>query len=156
MALDVEEAKAILARYPSPRSAMLPLLWLGQNTDGWIKPETVTAVAHLIGVEESEVTSVLSFYTMYRTQPPAQRRLQVCRSLACAMRGAEEILDRIREETGVGPGEAAPDGAFSVEVVECIAACDHAPACLFNERMTGPLTPQRALRMVQGEGGEPK
>ncbi len=156
MALDPAETRAILDLYPSPRSAMLPLLWLGQNSDGWIKPETVTAVAQLVGVEESEVVSVLSFYTMYRTQPPAQRRLQVCRSLACAMRGAGEILERIREETGVGPGETAPDGAFSVEVVECIAACDHAPACLFNERMTGPLTPNRALGMLRGEGGEPE
>lgn len=155
MALDPKEAQAIVARYPSPRSAILPLLWLGQNTDGWVKPETVAAVAELIGVTESEVHSVLGFYTMYRREPPARCRLQVCRSLACAMRGAEEILRHIQAETGVGPGEADPDGAFSVEVVECIAACDHAPAYLFNERMGGPLSKESALQLLrqQPEGG---
>jgi NADH-quinone oxidoreductase subunit E len=145
MPLDPEAARAIVARYPSPRSAILPLLWLGQQADGYVTEETAQEVARLVGVPESEVESVLSFYTMFRREPPARRRLEVCRSLACAMRGAEEIL------TGVTPGHAAPDGSFSVSVVECIAACDHAPAYLFNDRMGGPLTPELALALLRGE-----
>ncbi len=154
MPLDLEAARAAIARYPSPRSAMLTLLWQAQEADGWVTPQTVTTVAELLGLTASEVESVLSFYSMYRRTPPAQRRLQVCRSLACAMKGAEEILSHLRAETGVGPGETASDGSFSVEVVECLAACDHAPACLWNERMEGPLDKQDALRRLRGEGGD--
>jgi len=152
MALDPMEAAAIIARYPSPRSAIGPLLWLGQNADGWVRPETVAEVAALVGVSNAEVYSFLGFYTMFRRQKPCQRRLQVCRSLACAMRGAEEILEHIQAETGVGPGQADPAGGFSVEVVECIAACDHAPAYLYNEHMDGPLTADRAMQLLRPEG----
>ena len=154
MALDAQTADEIIARYPHNRSAILPLLWLAQNTDGYITPAAVSEVAERLGLMVSEVESVLSFYTMFRREPPARCRLQVCRSLACAMRGAEEILRAIEAETGVAPGGKSPDGQFSVEVVECIAACDHAPAYLFNERMDGPLSPERALQLLRGEGGK--
>lgn len=155
MPLDLEAARAAMARYPSARSALLTLLWQAQEADGWVTPQTVTTVAELLGLTASEVESVLSFYSMYHRTPPAKRRLQVCRSLACAMKGAEEILSYLRSETGVGPGETAPDGSFSVEVVECLAACDHAPACLWNERMEGPLDKHGALERLRGDGGEP-
>ncbi len=155
MPLDLETARAAVARYPSPRSALLTLLWQAQEADGWVTPQTVETVAELLGLTASDVESVLSFYSMYRRTPPATRRLQVCRSLACAMKGAEEILEHVRAETGVGPGETAPDGSFSVEVVECLAACDHAPSCLWNERMEGPLDKQGALARLRGQGGDP-
>ena len=153
MALDAQTADEIVARYPHSRSAILPLLWLAQNTDGYITSETVSEVAARLSLTVAEVESVLSFYTMFRREPPARCRLQVCRSLACAMRGAEEILRAVEAETGVAPGGRSPDGQCSVEVVECIAACDHAPAYLFNERMDGPLTAERALQLLRGEGG---
>ena len=152
MALDAQAADAIIARYPGQRSAVLPLLWLAQNTDGHITRETVAEVAARLGLEVSEVESVLTFYSMFRREPRARCRLQVCRSLACAMKGAEDIVAHIQAETGVAPDEQSPDGGFSVEFVECIAACDHAPAYLFNERMGGPLTAEGALRLVRGEG----
>ncbi len=152
MALDAREATDIIGRYPSPRSALLPLLWLGQHRDGYVTEDTVADVALRLGMAVAEVESVLSFYSMFRRRPPARCRLEVCRSLACAMKGSGEILARVQEETGVGPGESSADGAFSVEVVECIAACDHAPAYLFNERMAGPLTPEKALELLRGEG----
>ena len=154
MALKANAADEIVARYPQSRSAILPLLWLAQNTDGYITPAAVSAVAAHLGLTVSEVESVLSFYTMFRREPPARCRLQVCRSLACAMRGTEEILRAIEAATGVAPGGRSPDDQCSVEVVECIAACDHAPAYLFNERMDGPLTADRALELLRGEGGK--
>ncbi len=154
MPWDAQAADAVVAKYPSPRSAILPLLWLGQNSDGHVTPETVERVADRLGLNISDVESVLSFYTMFRTSPPARHRLQICRSLACAMKGAEEILEHIAAATGVAAGEQSADGGFSVEVVECIAACDHAPAYLCDERMGGPLSPQKALRLLRGEGGD--
>ena len=156
MPLDTPSALAVIAKYPSPRSAILPLLWLGQNSDGYVTQDTVEQVADLLGLAVSDVESVLSFYTMFRRTPADRCRLQVCRSLACAMKGAEEILEHVRAATGVAAGEQSPDGQFSVEVVECIAACDHAPAYLFNERMDGPLTKETALQLLHGEGGGQK
>lgn len=155
MPLDLDAARTAIARYPSSRSALLTLLWQAQEADGWVTSDTVSTVADLLGLTASEVESVLSFYSMYRRTPPAKRRLQVCRSLACAMKGAGEILAYLRAETGVGPGDPAPDGSCTVEVVECLAACDHAPACLFNERMEGPLDKQGALQRLCGDGGDP-
>jgi NADH-quinone oxidoreductase subunit E len=152
MPLDAQVAEALIARYPSARSAILPLLWEGQNADGHVTVETVEHVADLLGLAVNEVESVLSFYTMFRRSPPARCRLQVCRSLACAMKGAGEILEQVEAATGVAAGGASEDGQCSIEVVECIAACDHAPAYLFNERMGGPLTPEQALRLVAGQG----
>lgn len=154
MALDAQIADEIIARYPHHRSAVMPLLWLGQDRDGYVTPEIVAEVAERLGLTMSEVESVLSFYTMFRREPPARCRLQVCRSLACAMRGAEEILRAVEAQTGVAPGGQSADGQFSVEVVECLAACDHAPAYLFNERMDGPLSTERALQLLRGEGGQ--
>jgi NADH-quinone oxidoreductase subunit E len=151
-ALPAEEARAIVARYPSPRSAILPLLWLGQRTAGHVTPEAVQDVAELLDLRVSEVESVLSFYTMFRRRPPARCRLEVCRSLACAMKGAEEIVEHVREATGVEPGGQSEDGQFSIAYVECVAACDHAPAYIFNERMGGPLTREAALALIRGEG----
>jgi NADH-quinone oxidoreductase subunit E len=155
MALPAETARELIARYPSPRSAVLPLLWLGQERDGFVTAETVSEVASLLGLHESDVESVLSFYTMFRRRAPARCRLQVCQSLACAMRGAEDIVEHVREQTGVGPGEQSRDGAFEIEYVECLAACDHAPAYLCNERMAGPLTRELALQLARGEGVRP-
>lgn len=152
MALAAAEAEALIALYPSGRSAILSLLWLGQQTDGYITPETVAQVAGLLGLPVSEVESVLSFYTMFRRVPPARCRLQVCRSLACAMKGAEGIVDHVRAETGVDAGGQSADGQFSLEYVECIAACDHAPAYIFNERMAGPLDAAQAMRLISGQG----
>jgi len=152
MPLDAQTAEAVIGKYPSARSAILPLLWLGQNSDGYVTEETVEQVSDLLGLAVNEVESVLSFYSMFRRAPAARCRLQVCRSLACAMKGAGEIVAAIQAQTGVGPGEQAPDGQFSLEYVECIAACDHAPAYLFNERLAGPLTTEQALRLVRGQG----
>lgn len=156
MPLPPEAAAAVIARYPSPRSAILPLLWMGQEADGYVSDDTAARVAELLGLPLGEVESVLSFYTMFRRRPPARCRLQVCRSLACSMNGADEIVQRIAAETGLAPGDQSPDGACSLEVVECIAACDRAPAYIFNERMGGPLTVEGALGLLRGEGGAPR
>jgi NADH:ubiquinone oxidoreductase subunit E len=152
MALDAAAVREVMARYPSPRSAILPLLWMAQETEGYVTEAAAAEVAELLGLPPAEVESVLSFYTMFRRRPPARCRLQVCRSLACSVKGADAILAAVEEATGVAAGHQSADGAMSVEVVECIAACDHAPAYLFNERMGGPLTTEKALALLRGQG----
>jgi NADH-quinone oxidoreductase subunit E len=151
MVLDPAEAAEIVARYPQARSAVLPLLWRVQERAGWVSDEAIAEVAQYVGVPAAEVASVVSFYHMFRRRQPPARRLQVCRSLSCALAGADELVERLRQL----PGEGSD---FCVETVECLAACDRAVAGLFNERLVGPLDLAGAAQLLQApvpaRGGE--
>jgi NADH-quinone oxidoreductase subunit E len=121
------EYHAILARYPTRRAALMPTLWLAQFEFGWLSPAVQEYVARLMELPLSWVTSVVSFYTMYWTEPPARHRLQICRNLACALRGAEDILAAVEARLGIRDGERTPDGRFALEEVECLGSCNTAP-----------------------------
>jgi NADH-quinone oxidoreductase subunit E len=146
VAIDAGRVRDLMARYPEPRSALLPLLWVAQEEEGWVSDAAVEEIASALSLPVNEVLSVITFYTMFRRQPPAERRLQVCRSLSCAFLGADDLLEELRRRHG----ERAADGSTSVEAVECLAACDRAPAGLFNERRVGPLDLRRAEALLQG------
>jgi NADH-quinone oxidoreductase subunit E len=141
-----DEARTLMARYPEPRSALLPLLWLAQERQGYVSRDAMREIAELLGIGERDVLSVVTFYSMFRRQPPARRRLQLCRSLTCAFSGGEELLSALL----VRFGERDRDGAYEIETVECLAACDRAPAALWCERLVGPLDMRRAEELLTG------
>ncbi len=145
MVLDPAETKEMVARYPERRSVVLPLLWRAQERIGYISDEAIGEVAAAAGVSASEVSSVVTFYTMFRREKPPARRLQVCRSLSCAMAGADELVAALREMPGCGE-------KFSVETVECLAACDRAIAGLYNEGLVGPLNLAGSAKLVRDGG----
>jgi NADH-quinone oxidoreductase subunit E len=161
MVLDPAEVAEVLARYPQRRSVVLPLLWRAQEKAGYVSDEAIAEVAEAAGVPAAEVSSVVTFYTMFRRVAPPPRRLQVCRSLACFLAGADALVERLRAEPGCGRD-------FAVETVECLAACDRAVAGLYNERLVGPLDLAASCRLVRdgagvasaaaagSEGGEPR
>lgn len=124
--MSIPQAETLIARYPVRRSALLPLLWQAQSRDGYVSDAARDEIATLLDLAPAEVDSVISFYTMFRRSQPGPRRLQVCRSLACAALGADELIAALRQD-------------HEVEAVECLAACDRAPCALFNERLVGPL-----------------
>jgi NADH:ubiquinone oxidoreductase subunit E len=142
MVLDPAEVAEIQARYPERRSVVLPLLWRAQERIGYVSDEAIGEVAAAAGVPASEVGSVVTFYTMFRRVAPPARRLQVCRSLACAMAGADALVERLRSLPGCG-------SEFAVETVECLAACDRAVAGLYNEGLVGPLHWDAASALVR-------
>ena len=124
-----QEIDAILAKYPpdQKRSAVMPLLYLAQREDGYITRQAMNEIAVILGVEPTEVGSIVGFYTLYSDKPVGTYRLQVCTDLPCALRGADEFLENLCENLGIKVGQTTSDGLMTVEAVMCLAACDKAP-----------------------------
>jgi NADH-quinone oxidoreductase subunit E len=127
-----EEIEYHLSKYPDKRSAVMPLLYIAQEEYGYITPEAMEEVAHIVGTDLTHVKGVVGFYTMYYDKPKGRYLLQICTDLPCALRGAEEFSQQVCQRLGVEPGETTPDGLFTVENVMCLAACDRAPMMQVN------------------------
>jgi NADH-quinone oxidoreductase subunit E len=123
------EIQTIFARYPADqkRAAVMPLLHLAQREAGYVTKAHLQEVASLCEVTVTEVASLIGFYTLYHEQPAGKVRLQVCTDLPCALRGAEQFLEKLCENLGIRVGETTPDGLVTIEEVKCIAGCDKAP-----------------------------
>jgi NADH-quinone oxidoreductase subunit E len=123
------EIKAILARYPDDkkRAALMPLLHLAQREQGYISQAHMQEIAALCEVDVTEVASLIGFYTLYYDQPAGKYRIQVCTDLPCALRGAEQFLEKLCENLAVRVGETSADGLVTIEEVKCLAGCDKAP-----------------------------
>src|SRR5512135_1325713 len=123
------EVKKILAKYPpeQKRSAVMPLLYLAQNQDGYITKDSMAEIAGLLDMTTTEVTSVVGFYTLFHDKQAGKYRMQVCTDLPCALRGADKFLEQLCGNMGVKVGETTADGLITVEEVTCLAGCDRAP-----------------------------
>ena len=132
-------ALEIIKRYDEPRAAMLPLLWLVQADVGHIPPEAERWIGALVGVAVSHVREVVSFYSMFRTRAAGRHELRVCTSLPCMLRGAGEVLAQLEARLHIRPGETTSDGGLTLTEVECLCACEIAPAGQLDEQFIGPL-----------------
>ena len=121
------EALEIIARYPQPRSALLPMLHLVQSVQGYVSPEGVGFCARLLGLTKAEVGAVATFYTMYKRHPTGRHLVSVCTNTLCAVLGGQRIYDAVSADLGVGHDQTAADGSVTLEHAECLAACDYAP-----------------------------
>ena len=123
------EIEAILAKYPPEhkRSAVMPLLYLAQGEYGRITPQALQEIAALLGIEPTQVGSLIGFYSLYYDKPTGKYHLQVCTDLACALRGAEAFARELCQRLGIELGGTTADGLITVEAVMCLAACDRAP-----------------------------
>jgi NADH-quinone oxidoreductase subunit E len=144
------DAGPIIARYPRARSALLPLLHLVQAEEGHVSDDGIAYCAGRLGLTESEVASVVSFYTMYKRHQVGEYHVGVCTNTLCAVMGGDQILARLREHLGVAGDEATPDGKVSLENVECNAACDYAPVVMVNWEFFDNMTPGTARVLVDG------
>jgi NADH-quinone oxidoreductase subunit E len=142
------DADAIIGKYPGARSALLPLLHLVQAEEGHVSQDGIRYCAGKLGLTETEVTGVVSFYTMYKRRPVGEYHVGVCTNSLCAVLGGEQILDELREHLGVADDEATPDGKVSLEHLECNAACDYAPVMMVNWEFFDNMTPDSARRLV--------
>ena len=125
------EIQIILAKYPSDRagkrSAVMPLLYLAQREIGYINKEAIAQIAEICEVSTTDVASLIGFYTLYHDNPSGKYHIQVCTDLPCALRGADEFLDKLCENLGLKVGETSANGKIIVESVMCLAGCDKAP-----------------------------
>jgi NADH-quinone oxidoreductase subunit E len=144
-----ERARAIVARYPKTRSALLPMLHLVQSEEGYVSPEGVALCAEVLGLTKAEVGAVATFYTMYKRRPCGDWLVSVCTNLSCQLLGAEDVYARLSEHLGVGHDETTPDGTITLEHAECLAACDFAPVMTVNYEFFDNVDPDSALRLVE-------
>ena len=150
---DAEEAKG---RYPDPRSALLPLLHLVQSEDGYVSPDGIAFCARSLGLSTAEVSAVATFYTQYKRHPNGEYTVGVCTNTLCAVMGGDAIFDELSDHLGVGHDETTPDGAITLERVECNAACDYAPVMMVNWEFFDNQTPDTAREVVDRlRAGEP-
>lgn len=135
------ECERIIAQYEERRSALLPLIHLFQEHQGYASREAMHATAEMLGVTPAIVESTVSFYTLFYRRPVGKYLLQVCRGLSCMINGADDVMAYMREKLGVGHLQTTADGLFSYEEVECLAACDRATCMQVNLEFVYDLTP---------------
>jgi len=145
---NVQRAKDLIALYPQPRSALIPILHVAQEQDGWLTPDAMAHIAELLDLAPAEVYGTASFYDMLFTHPVGKYLVSVCTNLACMLNGAYELLEHAEERLGVAPGGTTEDGQFTLEDVECIAYCGGAPCLAVNWRFFGPLTNDDFDRLI--------
>ena len=126
------EFERLVKRYPTRESMILPALWLTQEQEGWISAEAIAYIADRIGTFASQVFECATFYTMYNLHPMGRNHICICRTLSCWLRGKQEIVDFLKNELGLKPGEISADGKFSLEEVECLGHCGTAPVVQVN------------------------
>jgi len=155
-----ERAREIIARYPAgrSRSALLPLLHLVQSEEGYVSPEGIEFCAELLGLTKAQVNAVASFYTMYKRRPTGEWLISVCTNTMCAVQGGNETYQALSEYLGVGHEETTPDGKFTLEHAECLAACDYAPVMTVNYDFFDKVQASDALEIVKKlqEGERPQ
>jgi NADH-quinone oxidoreductase subunit E len=144
----LKKFEATVARYPKREAAMLPVLYLAQQEFGHLGPEAIAYVAKLMEQAPARVHGVVSFYTMFNTKPIGRHHIQVCRTLPCALGGAEKMIALLRQKLGIEPGQTTPDGKFTLTEVECLASCGSAPMMQINDDYYENLTEEKISEIL--------
>ncbi len=139
---------AILPRYPTKMAACLPVLWVAQEQFGWISDEVMRLVADTLDLPHAHVHSVVTFYTMYNKAPVGRYHVQVCTNISCMLRGGYEVLRAFEKELDISSGETTSDNMFTLNEVECLAACGTAPCVQVNDRYYEPVQPDGVVRLL--------
>jgi NADH-quinone oxidoreductase subunit E len=142
------DAEEIIGRYPQARSALLPLLHLVQAEDSYLTPAGLQFCAEQLGLTGAEVAAVATFYSMYRRRPTGDYHIGVCTNTLCAIMGGDAIFDALKEHLGIDNDQTTPDGAITLQHVECNAACDYAPVVMVNWEFFDNQTPQSARALA--------
>lgn len=138
----------LLKRYPTKQAALLPVLWVAQETWGWISKESSEEVARVLDLPASHVDGVLTFYTMFNLRPVGKNLLQVCTSISCHLLGAEALVEHCGRKLGIGLEETTKDGKFTLIEVECIAGCDKAPSMMVNDKYYEPMDEKKLDQLL--------
>ena len=138
-----------VSRYPKKEAAMLPVLYLAQQEFGHLSAEAIEYVAKIMEQSPARVQGVVSFYTMFNTKPIGRHHIQVCRTLSCALGGAEKITGLIKKALGIEPGQTTADGRFTLSEVECLASCGSAPMMQINDDYYENLTEENVTEVLQ-------
>lgn len=145
----LDAIRALFPRYPTRQAVTLPALHLVSERLGYVPTQAVVEIAELLELVPAQVQDTLSFYGFFKQDKPLGRvRVWVCRSIACAACGSEELLEYLCEKLGIRPGETTSDGSVTLEFAECLGACDFAPAVLANDTLHKNLTKEKIDKLV--------
>jgi NADH-quinone oxidoreductase subunit E len=144
------ELDALRSRYPTAEAVLIPALHIAQREwGGWLPDEAIEAVAAEVDLPPARVYGVVTFYDLFHQHPVGRHRIRVCTNLSCQLRGADEIVELLHQELGVGEDEVTPDGRCSYVHFECLGSCDTAPMMMVDDDYHENLTPQRVRRVLK-------
>jgi NADH-quinone oxidoreductase subunit E len=135
----VEEIRAALKRYPRPRTAVLDTLRAVQRQFGYCQPEALGEAAEILGIDANALQMLVTFYDLLYDKPVGEHILMPCKNIACFLRGSDDLIDYISKKLDVQPGETTAEGKFTLQPMECLAACDLAPMMIADESYYGPM-----------------
>lgn len=144
-----QELASLIERYPDKRSALLPALNLAQRELGWLSQEALNDVSEALGMPPAIVKGVATFHVLFKKSPSGRHLIQLCTNVSCMLFGADTLLELLNKKYGLVPGGTSEDGRFSLLVMECIGACDEAPAMLVDTDLHGSLTEQGIIEILQ-------
>jgi NADH-quinone oxidoreductase subunit E len=143
-----EKIRSFFPRYETKRAALLPALHVVQDALGYIGPQAMKEIASLLEMTPGAVLDTFSFYTHFWGHPKGHKVVVVCRSLSCQLMGSDAVLQAIKSELGIDEHGTTPDGKYSLMTEECLAACDHAPCVLINEKLNHSVRPQDVKKLL--------
>ncbi|MDP4115595.1 MAG: NADH-quinone oxidoreductase subunit NuoE [Bacteroidota bacterium] len=141
--------KDILGKYPVKKAAVMPVLYLAQEQNGYISNEVMLEISNVLEMTPEDVLGVVTFYTMYHQSPVGKNHIQVCTNVSCMLRGGYEIYDTVREKLGISNGQVTQDMKFSLEEVECMGSCGTAPMIAVNEDYYENLTKEQVINILE-------
>lgn len=145
---NLQKIEKILEKYPVKQPAVMPLLYLAQEQNGWISVEVMKEIASILEMDEEDVLGVVTFYTMFHKKPMGKHHIQVCTNVSCMLRGGYEVYNSVREKLGLENGGVSEDSRFSLEEVECMGSCGTAPIIAINEDYFENLSTEKALQIL--------
>lgn len=138
-----------IKRYPAKQAAIMPVLWIAQEQNGWISNEVMQEVAKVLDLNPEEVLGVVTFYTMYHQKPMGKYHLQVCTNVSCMLRGAYDIYENVKKNLGIENLQVTTDQKFSLEEVECMGSCGTAPMIAVNENYYENLSVEKVNKLLE-------
>ena len=144
-----DEIQTFAASYPDSRSAVMPALRAAQERYGWLPPEALREVADALGLTPAYCKAIATFYDMYHLEPVGQHIVEVCTNLACALVGAQRVVEAFESELGVAAGETTADGAVTFRTIECAGGCGYAPVVVVDGRYREPVGPDDVPALLE-------
>lgn len=146
---NLKKVEEIKKRYPETKAALLPILWIAQEQEGYISEEMMKYLGTMLNLPFAHILGVVSFYTMFHDKPLGRYHLEVCTNISCMLRGSDKILQTIEHVCGVKPGQTSPDGKWTVSEVECMGACGGAPMLAIGEEYYENLSPEKTEELLK-------
>jgi len=145
----IEAIKSYIPRYPSKQAVTLPALHIVNDRLRYVPFQAVVEIAEILGLAPAQVQDTLSFYGYFKQDKPhGEVRAWVCRSIACALRGADELIEHMCHKAGIKPGECTPNGKLTIEFGECLGACEMAPCVLEGEELVADVSHEKADALI--------